>query len=126
MQAFGLACGFLFLSLYQGVLAGYENCLDKVDSSFTVDPAPKDKPDEPGIVKLNMGKPKKAATVTLASNAPDGGSVICGTAFSQSLSKGASLSVKLEDLEWSGGCTFSSAAGTKSEARTIRACVANA
>jgi zinc/manganese transport system permease protein len=27
VQAFGLACGFLFLSLYQGVLAGYENLL---------------------------------------------------------------------------------------------------
>jgi zinc/manganese transport system permease protein len=27
VQAFGLACGFLFLSLYQGVLAGYENVL---------------------------------------------------------------------------------------------------
>jgi zinc/manganese transport system permease protein len=26
-QAFGLACGFLFLSLYGGVLAGYENLL---------------------------------------------------------------------------------------------------
>jgi zinc/manganese transport system permease protein len=27
VQAFGLACGFVFLSLYQGVLAGYENLL---------------------------------------------------------------------------------------------------
>jgi zinc/manganese transport system permease protein len=27
VQAFGLACGFLFLSLYQGVLSGYENLL---------------------------------------------------------------------------------------------------
>ncbi|MFL5822034.1 MAG: metal ABC transporter permease [Solirubrobacteraceae bacterium] len=27
IQAFGLACGFLFLSLYQGVLSGYENLL---------------------------------------------------------------------------------------------------
>jgi zinc/manganese transport system permease protein len=27
VQAFGLACGFLFLSLYQGVLANYENLL---------------------------------------------------------------------------------------------------
>src|SRR6201993_4314957 len=27
VQAFGLACGFLFLSLYHGVLAGYENLL---------------------------------------------------------------------------------------------------
>jgi zinc/manganese transport system permease protein len=27
VQAFGLACGFLFLSLYQGVLAGYETLL---------------------------------------------------------------------------------------------------
>ncbi len=27
VQAFGLACGFLFLSLYRGVLAGYENLL---------------------------------------------------------------------------------------------------
>jgi zinc/manganese transport system permease protein len=27
VQAFGLGCGFLFLSLYQGVLAGYENLL---------------------------------------------------------------------------------------------------
>jgi zinc/manganese transport system permease protein len=27
VQAFGLACGFLFLSLYQGVLGGYENLL---------------------------------------------------------------------------------------------------
>jgi len=27
VQAFGLACGFLFLGLYQGVLAGYENLL---------------------------------------------------------------------------------------------------
>lgn len=27
VQACGLACGFLFLSLYQGVLAGYENLL---------------------------------------------------------------------------------------------------
>lgn len=27
VQAFGLACGFLFLSLYQGVLAGYESLL---------------------------------------------------------------------------------------------------
>lgn len=27
VQAFGLACGFLFLSLYGGVLAGYENLL---------------------------------------------------------------------------------------------------
>ncbi len=27
VQALGLACGFLFLSLYQGVLAGYENLL---------------------------------------------------------------------------------------------------
>jgi zinc/manganese transport system permease protein len=27
VQTFGLACGFLFLSLYQGVLAGYENLL---------------------------------------------------------------------------------------------------
>jgi zinc/manganese transport system permease protein len=27
VQAFGLACGFLFLTLYQGVLGGYENLL---------------------------------------------------------------------------------------------------
>jgi zinc/manganese transport system permease protein len=27
VQAFGLACGFVFLSLYQGVLGGYENLL---------------------------------------------------------------------------------------------------
>ena len=27
VQAFGLACGFVFLSLYHGVLAGYENLL---------------------------------------------------------------------------------------------------
>jgi zinc/manganese transport system permease protein len=27
VQAFGLACGFVFLSLYQGVLSGYENLL---------------------------------------------------------------------------------------------------
>jgi zinc/manganese transport system permease protein len=27
VQAFGLACGFLFLTLYRGVLAGYENLL---------------------------------------------------------------------------------------------------
>ncbi len=27
VQAFGLACGFLFLSLYRGVLGGYENLL---------------------------------------------------------------------------------------------------
>jgi zinc/manganese transport system permease protein len=27
VQAFGLACGFVFLALYQGVLAGYENLL---------------------------------------------------------------------------------------------------
>ena len=27
VQAFGLACGFLFLSLYKGVLSGYENLL---------------------------------------------------------------------------------------------------
>jgi zinc/manganese transport system permease protein len=27
VQAFGLGCGFLFLSLYQGVLSGYENLL---------------------------------------------------------------------------------------------------
>lgn len=27
VQAFGLACGFLFLSLYQGVLSGYESLL---------------------------------------------------------------------------------------------------
>ena len=27
VQAFGFACGFLFLSLYQGVLGGYENLL---------------------------------------------------------------------------------------------------
>jgi zinc/manganese transport system permease protein len=27
VQALGLACGFIFLSLYQGVLAGYENLL---------------------------------------------------------------------------------------------------
>jgi zinc/manganese transport system permease protein len=27
VQAFGLACGFLFLSLYQGILGGYENLL---------------------------------------------------------------------------------------------------
>ena len=27
VQAFGLACGFVFLSLYRGVLAGYENLL---------------------------------------------------------------------------------------------------
>src|SRR5437588_3355868 len=27
VQAFGLGCGFLFLSLYHGVLAGYENLL---------------------------------------------------------------------------------------------------
>jgi zinc/manganese transport system permease protein len=27
VQAFGLACGFVFLTLYQGVLAGYENLL---------------------------------------------------------------------------------------------------
>jgi zinc/manganese transport system permease protein len=27
VQGFGLACGFVFLSLYQGVLAGYENLL---------------------------------------------------------------------------------------------------
>jgi zinc/manganese transport system permease protein len=27
VQAFGLACGLLFLSLYQGVLSGYENLL---------------------------------------------------------------------------------------------------
>ncbi len=27
VQAFGLACGLVFLSLYQGVLAGYENLL---------------------------------------------------------------------------------------------------
>ena len=27
VQAFGLACGFLFLSLYHGVLSGYENLL---------------------------------------------------------------------------------------------------
>jgi zinc/manganese transport system permease protein len=27
VQAFGLACGFLFLSLYKGVLGGYENLL---------------------------------------------------------------------------------------------------
>src|ERR1700739_985921 len=27
VQAFGLACGFLFLSLYQGVLANYESLL---------------------------------------------------------------------------------------------------
>jgi zinc/manganese transport system permease protein len=27
VQAFGLACGFLFLSLYQGVLSGYEDLL---------------------------------------------------------------------------------------------------
>jgi zinc/manganese transport system permease protein len=27
VQAFGIACGFVFLTLYQGVLAGYENLL---------------------------------------------------------------------------------------------------
>jgi serine/threonine protein kinase len=96
-----------------------ETCCDRVDSSFTVSPPSKDKPDEPQKVMLRLkGRP---ATVVLE-GAPSDGTVFC-VPFG-SLPAGASrdnVALPNDAVEWTGPCTFSSADTNATHTVTIRA-----